>query len=84
MPIRRMNSRWNSTPTTCAMRAEPMLEECCMISATFSGRFAPRKSLIVKRPYWIGRPASKMSESRTLPHSSAIAVFRILKVDPIS
>ena len=53
-------------------------------SGTVSTRPLPWKSWMVKRPMLIGRDASKRLSSVTLPESSAIAVVKLLKVEPIS
>ena len=54
------------------------------ISGTVSGRRCAWSSLIVKRSILIGEVASNTLASVTLPLSSAIAVLKILKVEPCS
>ena len=53
-------------------------------SGTVSTRPLPWKSWMVWRPMVIGRDASNRLSSVTLPESSAIAVVKLLKVEPIS
>ena len=53
-------------------------------SGTVSTRALAWKSRIVNLAMRIGRVASIRSESVTAPASSASAVLRILKVEPIS
>ena len=77
-------ARWVSVPMATAILAEAMLDENLKSSGTVSGRRWAWSSLIVKRSILIGEVASKTLLNVTLPVSSAMAVLKILKVEPCS